>query len=84
MYLNKEALILNLVEELREISKTKKLNNTLKLKIICSNSKVIEGTYNGYTQAIDNDPEVASIGIKTDEFSYELNEDEIESIEVIR
>lgn len=75
--------MLNLVEELKKIAKNNKLNNNLKLKVICTNDKTIQGIYNGYTQALDNDPEIASISVKTNEFSYELNEDEIKSIEVI-
>ncbi|RDY22610.1 hypothetical protein CHF27_012505 [Romboutsia maritimum] len=63
--------------------KSKNLDRELKLKVTCTNGKIIEGTYESYTQALDNEPEIASIGIKTKDINYELYENEIESLEVI-
>lgn len=74
---------MNLVEELRKVMKTKELNNKLILKITCVDGQIIQGPYDGYTQALDNEPEIASIYIKKDGYSIELYENEIKSIEAI-
>lgn len=73
----------NLVETLRDIMKTHKLNNNLKLKIKTIDGNIVTGPYEGFTQALDNEPEIASIEIKKEGYSLELYENEIKSIEVI-
>ena len=73
----------NLVEELREIMKKHKLNNELNLKIVTVDGEVITGPYGGFTQALDNNPEVASICISKNGYGIEVYENEIKSIEVI-
>ena len=44
--------------------KAHKLNNNLKLKIKTIDGNIIIGPYEGFTQALDNEPEIASIEIK--------------------
>ena len=74
---------MSLIEELRKIMKDRKLDNQLKLKITFIDGTILEGNYEDYTQALDNDPEIASIGIKANNVHYELYENEIKSIEVV-
>ena len=74
---------MNIVNELREISKINKLDKSLKLKIVLDNDKELEGMYSGYTQALDNEPEVASISINADGCNIEILENEIKSIYVL-
>lgn len=77
---------MNLYERLNEIEKKNKLNKNLKLRIKCVDNAIIEGYFDGYTDALDNDPEITQL-----EISGYLNytgitsilETEIESIEVI-
>lgn len=54
-----------------------------KIKVTCLSGKVFEGKCVDFTQALDNEPEIDSIGLETTELSYELYENEIKSIEVI-
>lgn len=54
-----------------------------KIKVTCDNDKVFEGKCIDYTQALDNEPEIDSIGLETTELSYEIYENEIKSIQVI-
>lgn len=73
----------NLVEELREIMKQHKLNSELNLKIVTVDGEIITGPYGGFTQALDNEPEIASISISKTGYGIEMYENEIKSIEVI-
>ena len=73
----------NLVEALKDIMKTHNLDNSLKLKIKTVDGNIVIGPYGGFTQALDNEPEIASIEIKKDGYNIELYENEIKSIEVI-
>lgn len=73
----------NLVKELREIMKKHKLNSELNLKIVTIDGEVITGPYGGFTQALDNEPETASICISKVGYGIEIYENEIKSIEVI-
>lgn len=73
----------NLVEELRKIMKKHKLNSELNLKVVTVDGKVFIGPYNGFTQALDNEPEIASICIARTGYGIEIYENEIKSIEVI-
>ncbi|MFT8313184.1 MAG: hypothetical protein ABF633_02895 [Clostridium sp.] len=54
-----------------------------RIRVRCLSGKVFEGKCTDFTQALDNEPEIDSIGLETDKLSYELYENEIESIEVI-
>lgn len=55
-----------------------------KIRVTCINGKVIEGVAEYFTKAVDNDPEVASIGIPySDNGVYDITADEIKSIEII-
>ena len=54
------------------------------LKVVCIDNQVIKGKCDGYTQALDNEPEIASISIeRTKDYGIEIYENEIRSIEVI-
>lgn len=56
-----------------------------KIKVITNNKKVFIGKYVSYTQALDNEPEIASITLTTEtkEVYYELYENDIIKIEII-
>lgn len=73
----------NLVEALREIMKNHELNNKIDLKVITLDGKVITGPYGGFTQALDNEPEIASICIEKIGYGIEIYENEIKSIGII-
>lgn len=53
------------------------------IKVTCLSGKMFQGKCTDYTQAIDNEPEVASIGVDAKGVSYELYENEIKNIETI-
>ncbi|SHH48788.1 hypothetical protein SAMN02745135_00950 [Caloranaerobacter azorensis DSM 13643] len=54
-----------------------------KIKVTCIEGEVIQGKCNGYIQALDNEPEIASISIDAGEIDYEIYENEIEKIELV-
>jgi hypothetical protein len=57
-----------------------------RVRVVTVDGQVFEGDCTDYTQPLDNDPEIASIGVVTQPksgFAYELYENEIKSIEVI-
>ncbi|WP_392486756.1 hypothetical protein ACER0A_002175 [Haloimpatiens sp. FM7315] len=54
-----------------------------KIKVICLNGKILKGKCTDFTQALDNEPEVDSIGLNVNQTNYELYENEIKSVEVI-
>lgn len=58
------------------------------IRVECIDEIIIEGKCVGYTQAIDNEPEIASIYIENDETIkkntlYEVYENQIKSIEIL-
>ncbi|ABE99468.1 TPA: hypothetical protein KN209_003161 [Clostridioides difficile] len=53
------------------------------VQITCVDKQIIRGKCDGYTQALDNEPEIASISIARDGYGIEVYENEIESIENI-
>ena len=53
------------------------------IKVICDDGQIIKGKCDEYTQALDNEPEIASISIARIGYGIEIYENEIESIEVI-
>ena len=75
--------MIDLVKELRTINSKYNLNENLKLKIITNDDKVFKAPFYGCTQALDNEPEIASIELKMDGYILSLYENEIKSIEVI-
>jgi hypothetical protein len=57
-----------------------------RIRLTDIDDQVFEGDCTDYTQPLDNDPEIASIGIVTEPgagYSYELYENEIKSIDII-
>ncbi|WP_062353302.1 hypothetical protein [Bacillus kwashiorkori] len=57
-----------------------------KIRLMDVDGQVFEGKCTDYTQALDNEPEIESIGIETvsgADYSYEIYENEIKSIEII-
>lgn len=57
-----------------------------RVRVVTDDDQVFEGKCTDYTQPLDNDPEIASIGVVTDPgagYAYELYENEIKSITVI-
>lgn len=59
------------------------LNSKINLKIVTVNGEIITGPYGGFTQALDNEPEIASISISKAGYGIEIYENEIKSIEII-
>lgn len=53
------------------------------IEVICKNGKVFNGKCTDYTQALDNEPEVDSIGVNVSGISYEIYENEINEIYLI-
>lgn len=68
---------MNLWETLKNVSAGTRMKVTLIDKMI------LEGTYDAYIKALDNDPEIASIDLRTGDSIYGLYETEIEKIELI-
>lgn len=55
-----------------------------KVRVTCVNDMVKQGKAEYFTKAIDNDPEVASIGIPySDSGLYDITADEIKKIEIL-
>ena len=75
-----------LYDRLNEIEKNNKLNRDLKLKIYCTDGDIFEGFFAGYTDALDNEPEITQLEMrrfKDDNEIVCILETEIESIELI-
>jgi len=54
------------------------------IKILFNDGEIVEGNCFYFTKALDNDPEVASISVETnDRRVIEVSQDEIKSIEVL-
>ncbi|RKD22447.1 hypothetical protein SAMN02745883_00700 [Caminicella sporogenes DSM 14501] len=54
-----------------------------KIKVTCIEGETIQGKCNGYTQELDNEPEIASITIDAGDIDYEIYENEIAKIEIV-
>ncbi|MGP1576359.1 MAG: hypothetical protein ACTTH7_02550 [Treponema sp.] len=58
-----------------------------KVMVTCTNGTVFDGICSGFTRAIDNEPEIASIMLdsisKTEKIFYDIFANEIERIEVL-
>ena len=79
---------MNLYDKLREIKKTHKLSTGLKLRVHFKekNRKPFEGYYAGYTDALDNEPEITQLEMRRFSDSKGIlcmYETEIEDIEVV-
>ncbi|EOD00463.1 hypothetical protein [Caldisalinibacter kiritimatiensis] len=55
-----------------------------KIKVTCIQGEIIQGKCDRYTQALDNEPEIASISIDSGEIDYEIYENEISKIEIVQ
>lgn len=53
------------------------------IKVTCKSGRIFKGKCIDYTQSLDNEPEIDSIGLNVNGISYELYENEIKSIEII-
>ena len=58
----------------------KNIRNGAKISVMLEDGSSLTGEFEAYTSAIDNDPAIASIDLKTVEGIYELYENEIKSI----
>lgn len=54
-----------------------------KIKVTTNEDRVFEGNCTDFTPALDNEPEIDSIGLETTILSYEIYANEIKSIEVL-
>ncbi len=54
------------------------------IKITCIDGDIVQGFAKYFTPAIDNEPEIASISVKTDLMLVEVMLDEIKEIEIIQ
>ncbi|MBQ3124158.1 MAG: hypothetical protein IJC09_01885 [Clostridia bacterium] len=77
---------MNLYSRLNEIEKKYQLNRELKLRVICVDGDVIEGYFDGYTDALNNEPEITQLELRCN-FDYSgivcIFETKITSIEVV-
>ena len=77
---------MKLYDKLNEIEKTHKLNKKLKLRIYFKDEEPLEGYYDGYTDALDNEPEITQLELRLF-YDYpgtvSMYETEIEDIEVV-
>lgn len=65
-----------------KLAAIKGLNNKVTLRVKCTDDTLVECKYYGFTQALDNEPEIAQLDIlSTDGKVYGLYETEIISIE---
>jgi hypothetical protein len=76
---------MNLAERLKEITGTSEFDKKTVLKIKCTDGATIKGTYRGFTQALDNDPEIAQLDVFDIDKNWSVGilETEIESIEIV-
>lgn len=83
---------MNLCDKLKEIAEKHTLDNNLTFKVICkkntyfTNTNELIGQFSGYTQALDNEPEIAQLELKIPQYKsgiVAVLETEIESIEVV-
>ncbi len=77
---------MKLYERLNEIEKNYPLNKDLKLQIVCNDGAVLIGYFDGYTDALDNEPEITQIEVrrfKDYPGTVSVFETDIKSIEVV-
>lgn len=73
-----------LYEMLNEIEKKHELNSKLFLQVTCVNGDIVDGYFRGYTDAINNEPEITELEIMTTYGQYTgIYETEIKEIKVI-
>ncbi len=77
---------MNLYSRLDEIEEKNELNKELKLRVTCIDGDVIEGYFDGYTDAVNNEPEITQLELRRS-IDYPgitcIFETEIKSIDVI-
>ncbi len=61
----------------------KNIKNGAKIAVELTDGDSLTGEFDAYTSAINNDPAIASIDLKTEEGIYELYENEIKAITVL-
>lgn len=61
----------------------KNIKNGAKITVELTDGDSLTGEFEDYTSAINNDPAIASIDLKTEEGIYELYENEIKAIIVV-
>lgn len=83
---------MDLCNRLREIAEKYTLDKNLTIRVICvevtyfTGTKELIGKYDGYIQALDNEPEIAQLELKIPQYAngiVSLLETEIKSIDVI-
>lgn len=55
---------MNLYDKLNEIEQKHELNKNLRLKIYCIDGGVFEGYFDGYTDALDNEPKITQLELR--------------------
>lgn len=65
------------------LENVKDLRSNAKVSVTLKDGTVLTGRYLEFTQAINNDPEIASIDVQIEQEIYELYEDEIDKIEAV-
>ena len=55
---------MNLYNRLNEIENEYSLNKELRLKVICMDGDEVEGFYDGYTDALNNEPEITQLELR--------------------
>lgn len=77
---------MNLYEKLNEIEKEHELTKNLKLRVLLKNGHSCIGFFDGYTDALDNEPEITQLEMrkfKNYPGTVSFFETEIKSIEVV-
>lgn len=75
---------MNLTKELKSFNSRRKLGPETRLKVLCTNGKEFLGSFEAFTAAENNEPEVAQLDIRDNNgFLLGLLETEIEAIKVI-
>ncbi len=65
------------------LDEVKNIRAGAKITVVLSDGTTLTGEFETYTSAIDNDPAMASIDLKTAEGIYELYENEIKAITLL-
>lgn len=77
---------MKLYDRLNEIEKEHELTKDLRLRVKCTDGDTVVGYFDGYTDALDNEPEITQLELrrfKDYQGTVSIFETEIESIEVI-
>lgn len=77
---------MKLYDRLNEIEKEHELTKDLKLRVKCTDGHSFDGYFDGYTDALDNEPEITQLELRRFQDypgTVSVFETEIESVEVI-